>query len=357
MQKSELTNSLGRLSSIGVANFSLIQIERMRDRTRLAMENLHNEIESDEVLLTKSLDDGDPFAVRAAKRLVAKHQTKAEYLTSLDETLSDLYQKRFMEDGMADRLGGQRMLKILEALILALIVVVLGLLMYDLTAGPESQRPAWLSSDSIFVVDAVCCMIFMGEFLLRLRSAESKRYVWKHHWIDFVTSIPIPGEAQLARFGRFARLARFARLLRLLRFARLFFFLWRGLDKLQDVVDVKVMKKTIRWAVFATFAGAMLIYKIEGVSETDPDNAVSTIGKSTWWSFTTVLTGGFGDIHNPSSVTGQVLTGLLVVVGMVLVGVFTATLTSIFVGERQDEEDVSLDQIVAKLDELSKQRP
>ena len=139
-------NSLGRLSSIGLANLSLIQIERMRDKTRLAMENLHNEIESDAVLLIKSLNDGDPFAVRAAKRLVAKHQTKAEYLTSLDETLSDLYQKRFMEDGMADRLGGQRVLKIFEALILALIVVVLGLLMYDLTAGPESQsQPSCLT--------------------------------------------------------------------------------------------------------------------------------------------------------------------------------------------------------------------
>jgi voltage-gated potassium channel len=182
--------------------------------------------------------------------------------------------------------------------------------------------------------------------------------VWKHHWIDFVTSIPIPGEAQLARFGRFARLARFARLLRLLRFARLFFFLWRGLDKLQDVVDVKVMKKTIRWTVFATFAGALLIYKVEGAigldnGDSSQSNAVGTLGQSIWWSFTTVLTGGFGDIHNPTSVTGQVLTGMLVVIGMVLVGVFTATLTSIFVGERSDSSDANMDQILIKLEELS----
>ena len=41
----------------------------------------------------------------------------------------------------------------------------------------------------------------MSEFVLRLNCAESKRFVWKHHWVDFATSIPIPGEAQLSRFG------------------------------------------------------------------------------------------------------------------------------------------------------------
>ncbi|WP_146595989.1 potassium channel family protein [Novipirellula galeiformis] len=333
---------------------SLDEIVAVRTRVRSAMDQMTEQVDADVQSISRLIADGDVFAFQAAKRLAAKHQVRAEYLVSLDESLSNFYQRRYMENGMAERMGGRRMLMLFEALILVLIVLVLGLLMYDLAAGPDSSRPAFLSSSSIFAVDAFCCAIFMGEFVLRLRSADSKRYVWKHHWVDFVTSIPVPGEAQLARFGRFARLARFARLLRLLRFARLFFFLWRGLDKLQDVMDVKVMKKTIRWAVFATFAGAILIYKIEGGSAANSENAVSTFGQSAWWSFTTVLTGGFGDIHNPESISGQVLTGFLVVIGMVLVGVFTATLTSIFVGERQDDEDVSLDQIVAKLDELTR---
>ena len=44
-----------------------------------------------------------------------------------------------------------------------------------------------------------------------------------------------------------------------------------------------------------------------------------------------MVTGGFADIHNPTSVVGKVLTVMLVIGGMVLVGVFTATLTSVLV--------------------------
>lgn len=353
MSKANLAAALSRLESVGVSQLSLDEIVAMRATTQAAIDELAEQVEVEYETVASLVNRSDPFAFQLAKRLNSKYQIRAEYLTSLEENLSDLYQRRYMEAGMARRLGGPHMLRLLERLVLFFIVFVLGLLIYDMAAGPDEARPTYLSNDAIFLIDAFCCMIFMGEFVLRLWSADSKKYVWKHHWVDFVTSIPIPGEAQLARFGRFGRLARFARLLRLLRFARLFFFLWRGLDKLQAVMDVKVMKKTIRWAVFATFIGAIAIFKLEGGSTLDPDQTVSTFGKSAWWSFTTVVTGGFGDIHNPNSIPGQVVTGLLVVIGMVLVGVFTATLTSIFVGERQDSEDVSLDQIVAKLDELT----
>ncbi|MAI72887.1 MAG: hypothetical protein CMM01_18550 [Rhodopirellula sp.] len=66
-----------------------------------------------------------------------------------------------------------------------------------------------------------------------------------------------------------------------------------------------------------------------------------------------MLTGGFGDIHNPSSTSGQVLTGLLVILGMVLVGVFTATLTTIFVGQQSETENENIDSILTRLDEFT----
>ena len=139
--------------------------------------------------------------------------------------------------------------------------------------------------------------------------------------------------------------------------------LWRGMDKLQDVVDVKMMKKTIRWAAIATLLGAVIIYKLEGglgvEDGIDSPNPVGSMILSIWWSFTTVLTGGFGDIHNPISINGQILTAILVITGMVLVGVFTATLTSLFVGEQseelerlQDDLSMKIDAIAERLDKL-----
>lgn len=326
---------------------------------------------------SQALEDANPEILRRVKNQAGRLRGEMESLEELDKKLEDAIQRRIVRENMTAKLGSRAAVIALETIVMTLIVIVLGLLIYDTTAGPDSERPGWLSSDSIFIIDAACCMIFLGEFFLRLSCAESKKFVWKHHWIDFVTSIPIPGEAQLARFGRVARLARFARVLRVmrfLRFLRLFFLLWRGMDKLQDVIDVKLMKRTLRWAVVVTLLGALLVFQIEGSStpsaadasaggataagETPPaeaaeGNAVSSYPLALWWSFTTVVTGGFGDIHNPESAGGQVLTAILVVTGMVLVGVFTATLTSLFIGEQAEEIEKLQEELGHRLDRIS----
>ena len=52
-------------------------------------------------------------------------------------------------------------------MVLVLILLVLGLLVYDNVAQKEG-RPPWLTEDSIFLIDTVCCAIFMTEFEMRL---------------------------------------------------------------------------------------------------------------------------------------------------------------------------------------------
>ena len=75
-------------------------------------------------------------------------------------------------------------------------------------------------------------------------------------------------------------------------------------------------------------------------------------GSSLWWSFTTLVTGGFADIHNPTSVGGKVLTVMLVIGGMVLVGVFTATLTSVLVRDDDTWQQQDIDEQFRKLSNL-----
>ena len=71
-----------------------------------------------------------------------------------------------------------------------------------------------------------------------------------------------------------------------------------------------------------------------------------------WWSFTTVVTGGFGDIHNPITIVGRILTVVLIITGMILVGVFTATLTSLYVGEESEELQRYQEDMNARLDRI-----
>jgi len=121
------------------------------------------------------------------------------------------------------------------------------------------------------------------------------------------------------------------------------------------VMDVKLMKRSLRLGVIVMFIGAFVIWVVEGKEHAE----VGSVAEGLWWSFTTVVTGGFGDIYNPETATGRFLTILLVVTGMILVGVFTATLTSLYVGDDSEEitilqnrMDEKMDQLNTKLDRL-----
>ena len=74
------------------------------------------------------------------------------------------------------------------------------------------------------------------------------------------------------------------------------------------------------------------------------------------------MTGGFADIHNPQTTGGMVLTTVLVFVGMILISVFTATLTSLMVGDDSNQAtdnlklyvEMRLNKIEKRIDEIVK---
>ena len=129
------------------------------------------------------------------------------------------------------------------------------------------------------------------------------------------------------------------------------FMLWRGMDKLQDAMDVKLMKRSLKWGIAVMFIGGIAIYYMESALVTG-ENDVKTLGGGMWWSFTTVVTGGFGDIHNPITMVGRLLTVALIITGMILVGVFTATLTSLYVGEESEELQRYQEEMNERLDRI-----
>ena len=261
-------------------------------------------------------------------------------------------QNRIVTIRMEQILGGRSMLYLSEGIIFVLIILVLGAMSYELLyLDLELDRAMILN---IFYFDTFCCTIFMADFFIRHRQAEDKQWYWRHHWIDFVTSIPIPPLALLenatfVRYGRTLRLVRVIRLFRLDRAFRILFFFWRGMDKLTEVLDIKLMKKSIRGLILAILIGAFIIHYFEG----SKDPSVGNLMQSIWWSFTTVVTGGFGDIYNPESGAGRILTVILIVAGMVVVGVFTATLTSLYVEEGTVELQMMQKTLEEKFSELA----
>ncbi len=204
-----------------------------------------------------------------------------------------------------------------------------------------------------WIIDVVCCTLFMANFVFEHRLAASKTWYWKHNWIDFITSIPLPPVQVIAASGdvgivRIGRLLRAVRILRALRLIRIGLFFWRGMDHLSTSLDVRLLKRSLLYGLMSLVFGACVFMFLEHME------AGSGFWESLWWSFTTLVTGGYADIHNPATATGRILTVFLVITGMVLVGVFTATLTSILVKEEEAIQTEELEEqagMVAKIQE------
>ncbi|MCP4511217.1 MAG: ion transporter, partial [Fuerstiella sp.] len=238
----------------------------MSDRIDADLDQLQSQAVQLKDQVERGLEDGDPNVFDMLKKKMQYLRGQIEDMTTKQQRVQNTLEHQHMNAGMARLVGSPRRVAIMEGFVLILIVLVLGLLAYEYIQPDEQARPGWLSSNNIFWIDVVCCLVFMVEFFMRRSCARCKRWFWKNHWIDFFTSIPLPGEAQLARFGRVARVARFARLLRftrIIRAMRVFLLLWRGMDKLQDTMDVKLMKRSLKWGLIFMLLGGLLVFQLE----------------------------------------------------------------------------------------------
>ena len=66
---------------------------------------------------------------------------------------------------------------------------------------------------------------------------------------------------------------------------------------------------------------------------------IRTFGDAVWWAMETITTVGYGD-HHPTTVEGRWVAGALMVIGLALVGVITATVVTWFFSELDVLRDV-----------------
>ena len=97
------------------------------------------------------------------------------------------------------------------------------------------------------------------------------------------------------------------------------------------------------------------------VVEREQNEALTSFWDALWWAVSTTTTVGYGDIY-PTTGEGRLIAVLLMLTGIGVIGVFTATIASLFM--IQDEEDEfngihkRLDGLEAKLDRiLERERP
>jgi voltage-gated potassium channel len=344
-QKDPVDDLLADINRIKYSNLSydtLMNLEKeiTEEKNELIEElkNIKKSIYEDLENNNASKIDEKKSKARIIKNRLDNTENRLEYLNNQTET-------KYMEDNFKKFLGSQRKFEFYEQILMYVIISILGLIVFDLLINKDD-----IVSMYIFYIDVVCCIYFLSDLTLRYKFSRNKKWFWNTYWLDILTSIPVPPTGQIIRAGRFIRLLR---ILRMTRIFRVFLFMWRGMEKLQDVINVPLLKKSLKLALTMVIVGAIVITWAEGTS----NNSVGNIFDSSWWSFISIFTGAFGPIYNPSTAIGRVMTVILVISGMLLVGIFTATLTSLYIDDETDElayNQADLSKRLERIEELLK---
>jgi voltage-gated potassium channel len=123
--------------------------------------------------------------------------------------------------------------------------------------------------------------------------------------------------------------------------------LLRPLRLLRVVVLVVALQKAIggairgRIIVYTVSATILLIYvaslAILEEERYEPESLIANFGDAVWWSLTTITTVGYGN-QEPVTTAGRLIAAVLMIGGISLIGLVTATLAS-WIVERVAEED------------------
>ncbi|MBI4266068.1 MAG: potassium channel family protein [Acidobacteria bacterium] len=221
--------------------------------------------------------------------------------------------------------------------ILALAVVP-ALVLENRSTTPEIAAAA-------VVVNWIIWTGFCGEYLVKLVLAPSRAAYVRQAWFDFfiiVLSPPflVPDSLQAIRTLRAARV------LRLIRLLRAFAVAGMGLRLLRGLLRHHSFHYVLTVALAVVGLGAIAIYVLEGGSNA----AVGSIGDALWWAVVTATTVGYGDV-SPVTPEGRLIAVVLMITGIGVIGVFTATVASFFFEQAPGTDTAPLEARLANVEE------
>lgn len=195
-----------------------------------------------------------------------------------------------------------------------------------------------LYNSYVTLVEGVIVFLFTVDYVLRLWVAENKWAFFKGNIIELLAIIP------------FSLFFQSLRVLRLLRLIVLFQYTFRRFDHIINqggIVHITIVVSIL------ILSGSFGIYFFERGQNPNIDS----FGDALWWSLVTITTVGYGDIF-PVTPDGRVMAGFLMLVGMGVMGLFTALLAAALIrqpGENQkftDETLVLINRQLHRLEEL-----
>lgn len=181
----------------------------------------------------------------------------------------------------------------------------------------EEVLPGALSHKVGALLEAVIFSAFAGELLWMLAVTHQRRAYLRRNWLDAAIVL----SAALNMMGVATEWVALGRLLRLLLAGMM---MARALGSLRLVAQPGGVLYLLAFGTGALLVGASGFYWLE------PN--VRNFGDALWLAFVTGSTVGYGDIV-PSTTASRWLAVLMVVVGITILSVLTASISAFFIGE------------------------
>jgi voltage-gated potassium channel len=189
-------------------------------------------------------------------------------------------------------------------------------------------QPHGREAHVLWAVDWAIWGLFVLDYGVRLSLASNRWHWFIRHLIDFaIVTLP------------------FARPLRLLRLLVLIEVLQKAVG---DAFRGRIVVYTVSGVVLLIYTASLAVFEKERYLH---GATINSFGKAVWWSITTVTTVGYGDVY-PVTNAGRIIAVLLMIGGISLVGVVTASLASWIIQRVAEEESESQAATVAHIEDL-----
>ncbi len=190
------------------------------------------------------------------------------------------------------------------------------------------------------VIDYTVWALFAVEYLAKFALAPKRSTYFRTHLLDLViVAVPF---FRPARLGRLVNLGRLGRI---------------GVVAADVLARAKKLM-THKGVHFVMLAVAVIVFACAGlvtIAERSAKGAnIHDFGQGLWWAIVTVTTVGYGDRY-PVTPFGEGVAVILMLVGIGLIGVLTATVASYFVDQKTDRLEERLERMEQLLLELRPQ--
>src|SRR6202453_2998061 len=216
-------------------------------------------------------------------------------------------------------------------------LTVLAVLWLPVLVVPLVSHVSAGAADLLTGVGSLVGAAFVGEYLVKLYLAPSRSRFVRRHLIDLVV-IVVP----------VLRPLRVLRLLRLITFGRAGLILASALKRARDLLT----HHGLHFVLLAVLALVVVGAAVELAFERHvPGANIHNYGDALWWAIVTVTTVGYGDKY-PVSAGGRGVAVVLMLTGIGLVGVLSASVASYFVGQRADKDMADLNRRLDRIEAL-----